>query len=195
LHDAVTQTLFSASLIAEVLPRIWEKDHQAGMERLEELRELTRGALAEMRTLLMELRPKSILETEFNELLEQLASAFSGRTRIPVSYQVENQGGLPDSVKVALYRILQESLNNIAKHARAEQVTIEVLLAEEKARVVIIDNGKGFDSESIPAESLGLGIMKERAREIGASFSLESKPGEGTSVSVVWQANKEMNHG
>ena len=64
LHDAVTQTLFSASLIADVLPRIWERDQEQGRARLEELRELTRGALAEMRTLLLELRPATLTEIE-----------------------------------------------------------------------------------------------------------------------------------
>ena len=73
LHDAVTQTLFSASLISEVLPRIWEKDPDYGQRRLETLRELTRGALAEMRTLLIELRPTAIAEADMVDLLRQLA--------------------------------------------------------------------------------------------------------------------------
>ncbi len=194
LHDAVTQTLFSASLIAEVLPRIWEKDPAAGRSRLEELRQLTRGALAEMRTLLMELRPKSVLETAFDELLEQLTSAFNGRTRIPIEYNLDSQGEVPDPVKVALYRILQEALNNIAKHARAEQVSIDIRLRQDCARVKIIDNGKGFDPDAIPADSLGLGIMKERAAEINAEFAITSELDKGTEIAVVWTADEEKNH-
>ncbi len=78
LHDAVTQTLFSASLIAEVLPKVWEKNPEAGRQRLEELHVLTRGALAEMRSLLMELRPASLTESALPDLLRGLAEATEG---------------------------------------------------------------------------------------------------------------------
>ena len=83
LHDAVTQTLFSASLIAEVLPQIWEQDPEEGRRRLEDLRQSTRGALAEMRTLLLELRPTALLQAETGELFKYLVNAFTGRTRVP----------------------------------------------------------------------------------------------------------------
>ena len=87
LHDAVTQTLFSASLIAEVLPRLWERDPAEGLRRTAELRQLTRGALAEMRTLLLELRPATLTEVELRDLLRQLCEALTGRARIPVNLQ------------------------------------------------------------------------------------------------------------
>ena len=89
LHDAVSQTLFSVSLIAEVLPRIYEKDPAAGRERLEELRQLTRGALAEMRMLLLELRPASLAETSLTDLLKQLSEAVIGRARIPTDVDLD----------------------------------------------------------------------------------------------------------
>ena len=85
LHDAVTQTLFSASLIAEVLPALWENDPAEGRQLLGELRQLTRGALAEMRTLLLELRPAALVEANLGDLLRQLAESVSGRTGIPVA--------------------------------------------------------------------------------------------------------------
>ena len=83
LHDAVTQTLFSASLIAEVLPKLWRRDRNEGKRRVAELRELTRGALAEMRTLLLELRPTALEDAELGELLKQLAESITGRARVP----------------------------------------------------------------------------------------------------------------
>jgi len=126
LHDAVTQTLFSASLIAEVLPRIWERHPDEGRRRLEELRELTRGALAEMRTLLLELRPSALIEAELGDLLRQLAESITGRARVPVSVEVEGECALPPEVKVALYRIAQEALNNVAKHAAASQAAVSL---------------------------------------------------------------------
>jgi signal transduction histidine kinase len=115
LHDAVTQTLFSASLIAEVLPRIWERDPEEGQRRLKELRELTRGALAEMRTLLLELRPAALVEARLTDLLHQIAESITGWARVPVTVEVEGECDLPLEVKVALYRIAHEALYNMAK--------------------------------------------------------------------------------
>ena len=92
LHDAVTQTLFSANLIADVIPRIWKRNPEEGLQNLEELRQLTRGALAEMRTLLLEMRPESLERADIKSLLTQLADAFIGRVRVPVC--PGNPGGL-----------------------------------------------------------------------------------------------------
>ena len=128
LHDAVTQTLFSASLIAEVLPGLWESDPAEGHQLLGELRQLTRGALAEMRTLLLELRPAALVEANLGDLLRQLAESVSGRTGIPVTVSLEGcpVPDLPDDVHVALYRIVQEALNNVIKHAQARHAEIRL---------------------------------------------------------------------
>ena len=128
LHDAVTQTLFSASLIAEVLPGLWENDPAEGRQLLGELRQLTRGALAEMRTLLLELRPAALVEANLGDLLRQLAESVSGRSGIPVAVSLEGcpVPDLPAEVHVALYRIAQEALNNVVKHAQAHRVEIRL---------------------------------------------------------------------
>ncbi len=84
LHDAVTQTLFSASLIAEVLPDLWDMNENEGRRRLEDLRQLTRGALAEMRTLLVELRPDALIQIPLSDLLRQLCESLVGRVRLPI---------------------------------------------------------------------------------------------------------------
>jgi PAS domain S-box-containing protein len=189
LHDAVTQTLFSASLIAEVLPRIWDKKPEEARRRLEELRELTRGALAEMRTLLMELRPTALLEAEMKELFHQLSEAFTGRARVPVNLKINGQCNLTPEVRVAFYRITQEALNNIAKHAHATQVEVNVDCTADKARLVIIDNGLGFDRRKVASNHLGLGIMEERAESIGATLKITSQPNKGTRVTAIWSGN------
>lgn len=203
LHDAVTQTLFSSSLIAEVLPRIWERNPEEGRRRLQELRELSRGALAEMRTLLLELRPSALAEANLGDLLRQLAESITGRARVPVTLEVEGKCSLDAEVKVALYRIAQEALNNVAKHASATQATIVlhclppegegvgVRAGEpgERVELAIRDDGTGFDPAGIAPNSLGLGIMRERAEAIGAVLAIESAPGEGTQVKVTWRNN------
>jgi nitrate/nitrite-specific signal transduction histidine kinase len=186
LHDAVTQTLFSASLIADVLPRLWERNPDEGRRRLEEVRQLTRGALAEMRTLLLELRPAALAEAKLSDLLRQLAESITGRARVPVTLAMEGQRPLPLDVKVALYRIAHEALNNVAKHAGASQATVNLRCRPEQVELHVSDDGRGFDPEGIAPESLGLGIMRERAEAIGATLTVESEIGRGTEVMVIW---------
>jgi len=192
LHDAVSQTLFSVSLIAEVLPRIYEKDPTAGRERLEELRQLTRGALAEMRMLLLELRPASLAETSLTDLLKQLSEAVIGRARIPIDVDLDQTAQASSEITVALYRIAQEALNNVVKHAGASHARVILRASHpdggEALTMVVEDDGCGFDADDVRSGRLGLGIMAERAESIGADLSIESPPGGGTRVTVVWAA-------
>ncbi len=190
LHDAVTQTLFSASLIADVLPALWERNPDIGRQKLAELRTLTRGALSEMRTLLLELRPDTLADVELGDLCRHLANAFSGRTRVPVAFTQEGQAPLPPPVKEVCYRVTQEALNNIAKHANASDVQLHLNAQPGWVEVTIRDNGDGFDSARLAPENLGLTIMRERAESIGARLSIDSQPGMGTQVQLVWRAER-----
>lgn len=203
LHDAVTQTIFSASLLAEALPEVWERNPEEGRQLVQQLRGLSRGALAEMRTLLMELRPATLVEIPLEDLLRQLGEAASGREGIPVSVKIEGQGKLPGDVQIALYRIAQESLNNVVKHARASQVTVRLCysclegdgpnpLPELSVLLSIHDDGCGFDPSQVPHDHLELKIMQERALAIGASFTIDSHPGEGTQVSILWEPETQQ---
>lgn len=189
LHDAVNQSLFSASLIAEVLPRVWERNVDEGRQSLEDLRRLTRGAMAEMRGLLAELRPLVLTETELSDLLRQLGDALTGRSNIPVTVTVTGQGQdpLPAGVQVAFYRLCQEALNNIAKHARARQVRIALHYDAELVEMRIRDDGRGFNPQRIPSGHFGLSMMRERARAAGAHLNIASEPGRGTEITVRWQ--------
>ena len=203
LHDAVTQTLFSASLVAEALPAAWEKDPEEGHGLLKDLRGLSRGALAEMRTLLLELRPAALLETRLDDLLRQLGEATSGRVGIPVTVQIEgetelHQEALPPDVHITLYRITQEALNNVIKHARAHQVTVRLDYSPEsraeplRVSLSISDDGRGFDATQLQHDRLGFGIMQERIQAIGGTLTIESQPGHGTRVTVLWQQAKRL---
>ena len=190
LHDAVTQTLYSASLIAEVLPRLWERNPDQVRRSLEDLRQLTRGALAEMRTLLLELRPEALTKVPLGDLLRQLTEAITTRTGMPVTLTVEREGSLPSDMRVALYRIAQEALNNVARHAGASQVAVSLRCQPEEVKMLVSDDGHGFNTEDISPEHLGLGIMRERAEAIGARLKIESQIGHGTQVVVVWAGDE-----
>jgi len=187
LHDAVTQTLFSASLIAEAMPRVWEQDPDQGRRGLEELRRLTRGAAAEMRTLLLELRPAALTEKPLGELLRHLTEAMTSRTRLPIALSVDGDGLLREDVQIALYRIAQESLNNVAKHASASRVAVDLSVAPGHALLRIQDDGPGFDPGDNLPDQFGVRIMRERAAEVSAVLEIDSRAGGGTEVVVHWQ--------
>ena len=190
LHDAVNQSLFSAGLIAEVLPRLWERDQEEARRSLEDLRRLTRGALAEMRALLAELRPSTLTDTELGDLLRLLSNAFTGRTNIPVAIHINGESGLPAETQVAFYRICQEALNNIAKHAKAQRVEIDLSRDTDGLELHIRDNGCGFVvSDPAPSGHYGLGMMRERAEAVKAIFTLASRPGQGTEIILRWHGS------
>jgi signal transduction histidine kinase len=188
LHDSVTQALYSASLIAEALPKVWEKRPEEALRSLEDLRLLTQGAQAEMRTLLLELRPGELADRKLSELLRQLIDAMSARTELPISLTVIGDHQLPTEVQIAYYRITQEALNNISKHARARRAWVNLHCGEDVVTLLIGDNGRGFDLENRQIHQMGHQIMVERAEAIDADLTIESRPGQGTTVTVVWQA-------
>ena len=206
LHDSVSQVLFSAGLVAEVLPEIWRNDPEEALESLEELRRLTRGALAEFRTMLLELRPTAVTKTPLGQLMAQLTEAVTSRSQLPFRLYVENIPPLPGEVQTAFYRIAQEALNNVVKHAGASQVTVR-LQAEPPASpqaggdwkgqvtLSVEDDGRGFIPESPRGGRLGMGIMRERAETIGARLNIKSQPGQGTQVGLVWGSDQEGEHG
>jgi signal transduction histidine kinase len=175
-------------LIADVLPRLWEHDPEAVLPSLEEVRLLTRGALAEMRTLLLELRPAALTEGRLSELLRQLVEALAGHKRLAATLDVEGaECPLPPDLQVALYRVAQEALNNCAKHARATRVEVRLRCHDGEVELRIDDDGRGFDATRVTAEHFGLRIMSERAEAVGAALRVESRPGRGTQVRVLWR--------
>ena len=188
LHDSVTQALFSTCLIADTLPRVWEQDRKEARRGLEALNRLTHGALAEMRTLLLELRPAALKEQKLDLLLRQLTDGMMARTRISFTTTVVGDCSLPSEVQIALYRIAQESLNNVTKHSQASQAAVSLNCRPNRLTMHISDNGQGFNPEGIQPHQLGLSIMRERAQSIGASLSLKSQPGQGTELVVTWPA-------
>jgi PAS domain S-box-containing protein len=187
LHDAVTQTLFSASAVAETLPRVLDQNPDALRANLELLSRMTRGALSEMRVLLSELRPTSIVNTPFSMLLRQLVEALQARKLISATYEMNDEPQLAPEVHIALYRIVQEALNNISKHSQATQVIIHLQVDGGRIEVHIQDNGLGFQPEQI-LSGMGLSMMRERSEAIGAQLEIKNKDEGGTDIHVLWPA-------
>ena len=187
LHDAVSQTLWSSTLIADVLPDIWEQNVDKGRERLERLRQLTHGALAEMRALLLELRPSTLIESPLAEILQSLADAAASRTRAVVDLSVSGECQLPQEVHLATYRITQEALSNSVRHASSTSIEIGLRCEPNSVKLEISDDGRGFDPKNLPSGThLGIGIMHERADGVEGFLEILSEPRRGTKVSFSW---------
>jgi signal transduction histidine kinase len=142
--------------------------------------------MAEMRSLLAELRPSTLTDSSLGDLLRQLGNAFTGRTNIPLEVTVKGNYALPGEVQIAFYRICQEALFNVAKHARPNRVDINLDKEGPMIELRIRDDGQGFDPQQTASGHYGLGMMRERAEAVGAQLSISSELGLGTEVTLMW---------
>jgi signal transduction histidine kinase len=147
-----------------------------------------------MRSLLLELRPTALTEAALGDLLHQLVDAVRGRTRLQVTLTVEGNQALPADVQITLYRIAQEALNNVIKHARATHVTVSLINGRDTVTVRIADNGRGFDPATILPGHMGIGIMHERAEAAGISLDVHSQVGHGTEIVATWLIPEECDN-
>jgi len=189
LHDSVTQSLYTVRLIAESLPDVWETHPEEGRQGLNEILRINQGTLAEMRTLLLELRPEAMTDRPLGDLIRQLTDAQSARSNLPIVISTSGQCYAPPVVQVSFYRIAQEALNNIIKHARATKAWVNLRCSADGISMRIRDDGRGFDPEIRAPHNLGLNIMRERANEIDAELNITSQPDQGTQIQVDWQAS------
>jgi two-component system sensor histidine kinase UhpB len=186
LHDSVTQTLFTSTVMSESALRQWEINRKKAHKLVQQSHQLTTNALSEMRLLLLELRPASLMQQNLPVLIQLLTQSLESRTGIDMTTDLD-ETLLPPDVKVALYRIVQEALNNVTKHAQATHIRICLKNGSDQIEMTIQDNGKGFDVKQIAPTSLGLGIMQERAETIGALISIDSIPKQGTTIRILWK--------
>ena len=161
------------------------------MSLLSEVHRMTVTALSEMRILLLELRPDAFTKVSLKQLFEQYLQPIQSRHGFQLMMVIDAEQPLPPTVKIAAYRIAQEALNNIDKHAKATIVHLVARDFPERLELTIRDNGTGFDVEQTRSTSLGLDIMRERAEGIGATLAIESKVGIGTEISLVWMRQNE----
>jgi signal transduction histidine kinase len=188
LHDSVTQQLFSIMLTAQAARAHLEKDPQRAAAKLERLQETAQAALAEMRALIGQLRPPDLADRSLVSALQTHIAALSRREGLRIELRVTGSERLAQGYEQALYRIVQEALNNIIKHAAASQASVLLTCSPEQVQLTIRDDGRGFDSTTPLPESgrhLGLLSMRERAAEIGGTLSLQSQPDHGTTLIVT----------
>jgi signal transduction histidine kinase len=183
LHDAATQTVFSMNLTAETA-RIALKESPDKVEGLiDRLQELARDALAEMRTLVRELRPSSVVDEGLVKSLERLAALRERRDGIRVTLVVrgEEEGGV--EVKETIFRTAREALNNIAKHAGVKESRLDLSFGSEDIALLVQDAGRGFDPAAARRTgSYGLLAMRERVEALDGTLQVRSAPGAGTEI-------------
>ncbi len=186
LHDSVTQSLYGVNLYAEAAARTLSAGQMDVVATyLDELRETAREALQEMRLLIFELRPPVLEREGLVAALQARLEAVEARGDIEAELLVAGTSQLPPEVEAVLYRVAQEALNNIIKHAQAHHIVIH--LCQEPGRVVleVSDDGIGFDPASVHQHAgLGLRGMQERVQSIGGDLELQTTPGQGTRVRV-----------
>jgi signal transduction histidine kinase len=198
LHDSVSQALFSIAAHARTAQLALAQIPQAAGGPLGravgQLRELSGGALAEMRALIFELRPEALAEEGLVAALSRQAAAISAREQLPVAVDgPQERLVLSAGAEENAYRIVLEALHNAVKHANASHVTIAIAAdGQQGARISVTDDGAGFDPGAVGPGHLGLRTMAERAAVIGAGLDLVSSPGAGTRVQLTLPAGADI---
>jgi signal transduction histidine kinase len=187
LHDSVTQSLFSLTLLAEGWQRLLRSGKKGNVaEPLAEIGEIAQQALKEMRLLVYELRPPTLEQEGLLGALHQRLNTVERRAGVQAHLVAEDLFELPAPIEEGLYRITQEALNNALKHAGATSVTVSLSTENGFLVLEVADDGHGFELHSDPYQQGGLGLsnMRERAERLGGSIEICSTPGEGTKVRV-----------
>lgn len=181
LHDGVKQQLFGMSLATSSALNLLDTDQEAARAKLTEAKELSRHAQAELRALLDELRPAGLDERGLVAALTDYVADWSRREGIAVDWRMNGDVSLPLTHEQAFFRVAQEGLANVARHAQASQVTIEFDATADRVTIRITDNGRGFDPAAARnAGSMGLRGMQERMTGLGGTLATDTAPGKGT---------------
>ncbi len=186
LHDSVSQTVFSINLTAQAARILLERDPGKAAAKLEHLQSLTENALAEMRALIQHLRPDSIDQAGLCEYLRKYAVERKKQDGLEVALSITGDQRLPAQVEECLFRVVQESLNNVVKHAGVNKASVTLNLNENLISLCIEDHGAGFDPRKAASGATHLGLlgMQERVRALGGKLEIISSPHAGTQVWV-----------
>ncbi|MEF3275935.1 MAG: GAF domain-containing sensor histidine kinase [Chloroflexus sp.] len=188
LHDSVSQQLFSMTLTAQAARAQFERNPARVRALLERLHETATAALAEMRALIFQLRPPALRDQGLVAAIQHHAQHIAHREGLRIELNVAGDERHARGIEQPLFRIIQEALNNIVKHAAAHNVQIQLTFSAEQVQIRVVDDGQGFDPQARPSgegRHLGLLSMRERAAELGGTFIVRSRPGAGAEIEVA----------
>lgn len=180
LHDAVMQRLFSLRLSARAARKLAPTDPEAAARRLGEVETLAAEAIAELRAVIVELRPADLDAHGLVETLRRHVTLLDRLHDTEVTFEIRSPVDLSRDGEVEVLRLVQEALSNAFRHARARHVAVTV----ETERITIADDGDGFDAAEAATRGLGLLSLRERAKALGGELVLKTAPGEGTVVTL-----------
>jgi NarL family two-component system sensor histidine kinase LiaS len=194
LHDAIAQRLFSLSVSTSTLPDLIARDQSQGVQQAKAIATLAEQTLLDLRALLVELRPTSILQRGLNEALANLCNEWQLAHRVSVEYTAMLTGKhIATSTEDVIFRVTQEALNNIAKHTHANAVHVSLVEAPRKITLSVTDNGPGFDPDTATrAGKFGLLSMRERAQSLGGTLAIESDTDRGTTIRMTLPLNRDL---
>ena len=170
LHDSVTQAIFSMTLTADAARIQLDRDPKEVTAQLERLQDLARGALGEMRSLIQELRLTSVSGEGLVPALQQHLESLKNRTGLTVELRAEGQERLPSDLEEALFRVIQEALNNVSKHAQTDRADVLIRMEPGEVSLLVEDLGKGFDPSRVGSSTNNIdSLVKTRFEEVLAS--------------------------
>lgn len=184
LHDAVSQQLFAIAMTTAAIKRMMDKNPQRAAQQIELVEEMASAAQSEMRALLLHLRPATLQDKPLGEAMAELLEELKQKQMLKITWDLEEVRGLPSGIEDHLFRILQEALSNILRHARANHINVKMFTLNGQVRLRITDDGVGFDPEEEKMTSYGLASMRERVIEVGGSLEIYSAVGKGTQLEV-----------
>lgn len=187
IHDGPAQSLANVVLRSEVCEQLLDSNTEEARRELQELRGIVRNSLQDVRRIIFDLRPMALDDLGLVPALTRYVETLKEKNGVNISINCSGQRKRLDAtVEVALFRVVQEGVQNIIKHANATCVSITLEIGSENIMAVIKDNGAGFDAEEYmkapKPNSYGIVGMKERLEILGGQFSIRSKPGEGTEI-------------
>ncbi len=185
LHDQVGQQITALRVEIANLGRIPSTERDTFTAHLREAKGLAEQTMKTVRDLAMGLRPSILDDFGLGPAIEWQAREFARRTGVPAHVDIEGSlNGLTESDRTSLFRIVQEALTNITKHASASEIRIALTAGDQGVMLRVVDNGKGMEPMNARGRGLGLVGIEERAREMGAGFVLDSQPGQGTTIEI-----------
>ena len=186
LHDSVSQNLFGVNLQLNTLNKIVEDNPKQARKIIDQSQEMVQEVQTEMRLMIYELRPVNLKEKDFLIAVADLIKLYRKRYNLEIKSKLAgDEDSIDNKLQFAIYRVLQEALNNIVKHAKAEMVELELLIKRPQGvKLKVKDDGQGFNP-SRDNEGIGLLTMRERIEKVSGKFKLDSKLGKGTTIIVI----------
>lgn len=186
IHDGPAQLIANLVFRVELTQKLLDKDLNKAKSELEELKNLIRLSMQDVRKIIYDLRPMSLDDLGLIPTLERYIDKYIGQTGIIIDFIVMgSKRRLPNTYEVTIFRLVQEALNNIYKHAQATGGKVRIEFKNERINIMISDDGIGFDSGEVEEDKYGLISMKERCELLGGAIEIKSAPNKGTVIKIV----------